>query len=124
MLPGSTPWEDVTVSTNVTLLDTRTGLWWSNDRGQMDWDAATSHCASLNYNGQVGWRLPTEVELFQAFNNGIRFQGRASWITSFAPFFWSSTIQNIDYAWYVNLENGSETWTGKVQGDVQVVCVR
>jgi hypothetical protein len=45
--------------------DPQSGLTWqvAPTGGMMQWEAAKSHCASLNLGGSSGWRLPTISEL-------------------------------------------------------------
>jgi hypothetical protein len=118
-------WTDVTVGSDITMRDNATGLWWSNKRESMDWDAARRHCGDLSYNGAMGWRLPTRGELLAAYNNGINVQGRTGWITFiFNESFWSSQNTHPNGALVVNLADGSNG--NNVCGNClnHFVCVR
>jgi hypothetical protein len=61
--------------------DKITGLSWSKLQAGARWNTAWSNCQSLNYNGQTGWRLPTQKELMEAYTHGIRSAARTNWIT-------------------------------------------
>ena len=122
------PWTDVTVGSDITMRDPATGLWWSNDRGAMNWDTAMSHCGSLSYNGAGAgsWRVPTKDELVAAFNNEIYTLGRTGWITNFYRYFLSSDSVSYDtYArWAVYLAYGITGIGAKSNTTDHVVCVR
>ena len=53
------------------------------------------------------WYLPTQLELMQAYVNGIYKKTNTSWVTGNA--FWSSTELQINssYAWYTTLYHGT-----------------
>jgi len=65
-------WKDVTTTNgttastctatpaNCTMQDKITGISWSKLQANATWNTAWSNCQSLNYNGQTGWRLPTQ----------------------------------------------------------------
>ncbi len=144
-------WKDVTTSngvtasscgttaTNCTMQDKITGLWWSKQQTDAVWNAALSTCGStLNgttyagnsvagYNGQTGWRLPTQKELKDAYNHGIRSAASANWITEAAMEnnFFSASSRSFSTigVWVVSLANNFE---GSYEKDsaTQVVCVR
>jgi hypothetical protein len=115
-------WKDVTTtngttastcaatSANCTMQDKITGLWWSKQQTGAAWNTAWSTClTTLNgttygtnsvpgYNGQTGWRLPTQKELMDAYNHGIRSAADKppinNWITEAsiaANYFWSGS---------------------------------
>jgi hypothetical protein len=144
-------WKDVTTTNgttastcaatpvNCTMQDKITGLWWSKQQTATFWDTAWSTClTTLNgttygtnsvpgYNGQTGWRLPTQKELMDAYNHGIRSAASNNWITegNMINTFWSgsSVSYSTNYAWYVNLAKGSTSHASKDYPS-QVVCVR
>jgi hypothetical protein len=134
-------WKDVTTAgtgaascsgspERCTMQDKITGLWWSKLQQSTDWNEAWSNCQSLNYNGQTGWRLPTQKELMEAYTHGIRSAARTNWMTEgdMGNYFWSgsSVSSSSNNAWVVNLANG-RTFTTYDNGKsftIQVVCVR
>ena len=129
----SSPWVDVTTvgSTTLTMMDTRTGLKWTNRRAYANWLGAINHCSALTYNGVSGWRLPTQEELTNAYAHGIISAARANWMTlaDMQAYFWStssfSNSPNTYSAWFVNLGDGSLsliTLTGVLR--YSVVCVQ
>ncbi len=115
-------WKDVTTTSGgaasncatdaarCTMQDKITGLWWTKTQSNVTWDAAWSNCQNLSYNGQTGWRLPTQKELMEAYGHGIRSAVSASWITQSGVnnWFWSgsSNSSSSSNAWGVNLSNG------------------
>ena len=115
-------WKDVTTTSGgaastcatdaarCTMQDKITGLWWTKPQSNVAWDAAWSNCQTLSYNGQTGWRLPTQKELMDAYGHGIRSAVSASWITQSGlnNWFWSgsSNSSSSSNAWGVNLSNG------------------
>ncbi len=149
-------WKDVTTtngttastcaatSVNCTMQDKITGLWWSKKQANGAWNTAWSTClTTLNgttygtnsvpgYNGQTGWRLPTQKELLDAYNHGIRSAADKhpinNWITEvdMSDFFWSgSSLSNFTfYAWDVKLANGNAVDDASKASTSQVVCVR
>ena len=123
-------WSAVTVGSEITMRDNFTGLWWSNYRGSMTQYTAKSHCESLSYNGQSGWRLPSLDELRGAYYSEISLQWRTGWITTddtrFEKYFWSgSKGSRYDYVSIFSLES---VWDGVQsiydQRSRNVVCVR
>ena len=70
------------------------GLVWSTEQGGMDWDTASTTCASQ------GWRLPTIEELTAASlpwnDNGFQDD----------PGYWSSSEYVSGFAWYADYYNG------------------
>jgi hypothetical protein len=119
--------------------DKITGLWWSKLQASGAWNTAWNTCVTtLNnttyagnsvagYNGQTGWRLPTQKELMEAYTHGIRSAASTNWITeaNINGFFWSgsSVSDTTPNAWYVNLAFGYPSVTSKTN-TLQVVCVR
>jgi hypothetical protein len=151
-------WKDVTTtngttastcaatSRNCTMQDKITGLWWSSQQQpNVAWDTAWSICFTIlndntpkvgnsvaGYNGQTGWRLPTQKELLDAYNHGIRSAASNNWIIEVTEenlqinnFFWSgsSAYVSTNRAWYVSLANGYSDFNFK-NFTGQVVCVR
>jgi hypothetical protein len=84
------------------------------------------------YNGQTGWRLPTQKELMDAYNHGIRSAASPNWIPisffdeiDYNNIFWSASTHssNTSNAWQVTLGNGSVGMLSKVSPAL-VTCVR
>jgi hypothetical protein len=134
-------WKDVTTTSGgaasncatdgarCTMQDKITGLWWSKQQTNAAWWQAVSGCQSLNHNGQTGWRLPTQKELMDAYNHGIRSAAATNWITEAAmadDYFWSasSVSASTAYAWSVYLADGYTYGTNKYGTSQVVVCVR
>jgi hypothetical protein len=95
------------------------GLSWSKLQANEAWDKAWSNCQSLNYNGQTGWRLPTQKELMEAYTHGIRSAARTNWMTEtnmLDGYFWSgsSVSSGTNVAWGVNLANGGTSNANKM----------
>jgi hypothetical protein len=86
--------------------------WGAISDEEMDWHEAIKWCEAQG----KGWRLPTRVELIQAFDEGIEFPGN---------YFWSSTeyYSNTALAWYVYLYNGNTNSNTKASSNL-VRCVR
>ena len=145
-------WKDVTTSdgttesscasttSNCTMKDKITGLWWSKMQSTgtgVSWWQAVNACQSLNHNGQTGWRLPTQKELMDAYNHGIRSAASDTWTSGsntywitesqmYGPF-WSASSNSIssltNEAWIVKLATGYTIKTVKSFPN-SVVCVR
>jgi hypothetical protein len=111
---------------NCTMQDKITGLWWSK-QANFSWNDAINYCDALNHNGAVDWRLPTQKELLDAYNHGIRSAESNYWIdqTNMNSNFWSATTDSsgADSAWAMNLANGLTGPVGKISPS-NVVCVR
>ncbi len=147
----SNVWKDVTTSngvtasncttqaSNCTMQDKITNLWWSARQVSQSWNNAISLCgttlntttysgnSSVGYNGQTGWRLPTQKELIAASDHGIRSAASPNWISSsyVTGTYWSSTTHspNTGFAYVVGLGSGSYNVNYKYD-IVYVVCVR
>ena len=121
-------WVDVTtVGPNLTLQDPRTGLSWSNRRPDATWQGAIDHCSALTYNGVSGWRLPTQTELMNAYEHGIKIAAKANWMTlvNMQADFWSASSYSNwpNIAWLVYLGYGDTDYMAKGYPNA-VVCVR
>lgn len=75
-------------------------------------------CENMNLDG-TGWRLPTQRELYAAYEHGIRSAtGDPNWMTLAASnyYFWSSTTASagVGSAWYTHLSGGFivDHWQG------------
>ena len=65
---------------------------------EMNWDDAMKACADLG----GGWRLPTKDELNILYENKDKIGGFAN------EYYWSSTESDNNYAWFQDLEYGSQ----------------
>jgi hypothetical protein len=118
-----------------TMQDKITGLWWSKIQTASSWWRAVTTCQGLNYNGQTGWRLPTQKELQEAYTHGIRSipsayaAANTNWMTehNMNSYFWSgsSVSGTTSAAWLVFLTGGrTNDGSGDKNFTGQVVCVR
>ena len=128
-------WKDVTTtalgvassctadSVNCTIQDKITGLWWSKTLSSVAWWQAVSNCQNLNHNGQTGWRLPTQKELLDAYNHGIRSAASTNWLLP--NYLWSASTQSNSkgQAWKINIRDGASTTENK-WSNLPVSCVR
>ncbi len=143
-------WKDVTTTNgttastctatpaNCTMQDKITGLSWSKLQESGPWNTAWATCVNLTYNGQTGWRLPTQKELMEAYTHGIRSvpssyaAANTNWMTEgnmMTGQFWSGSSVSYDTtplgAWIVDLANGSTGPDYSSKDDThRVVCVR
>jgi hypothetical protein len=139
-------WKDVTTTSGgaasdcatdgarCTMQDKITGLWWRKLQASDEtWNTAWATCAGLTYNGQTGWRLPTQKELMEAYTHGIRSAASTNWMTEgdMGSWFWSgSSVSYCTYdAWIVNLATGFTYYYNYYYSNYssytfQVVCVR
>lgn len=89
-------WKDVTTggcdATKCRFKDKISGLEWSKERGETSWGAAVAACDQA-YDGVTGWRMPTQKELINAYEHGIRSAASTNWIsvTDMFEYFWSAT---------------------------------
>ena len=137
-------WKDVTTTNgttastcaatpgNCTMQDKISGLKWSKLASySASWQNAITTCNGLTHNGQTAgsWRLPTNKELFEAYNHGITSAARtaANWMTlaNMKDYFWSSssTANQSGYAWNVSLAD-SNAYSNHMNNDSTVVCVQ
>jgi hypothetical protein len=116
-------WRDVTTTdgttastcagtvANCSYKDKASGLEWSKD-STGTWPVAVQYCSGLTFNGKTGWRLPTQKELYGAYEHGIRATESANFVSNFSQHFWSSStvspVSNYNYynnytdnAWYL-----------------------
>jgi hypothetical protein len=132
----SNVWKDVTTpsscasaaSANCTMQDKITGLWWSKIQyTSRTWSQAINDCEDLTHNFQTDWRLPTQKELLDAYNHGIRSAESSDWIddTQMSLLFWSASTDSsgADSAWAMKLAKGFSNPLGKII-PLNVVCVR
>ena len=74
---------------------------------EANWYEAKMYCFSLNIDGKIGWRLPTNDELNEIFQSANDFRG--FW-------YWSSTEGNGGNAWGQGLSGGCQGYSGKSSG--------
>jgi hypothetical protein len=113
------------------MADKITGLQWSEVvSNSSSWAQAVNVCEMLNHDSLSDWRLPTQKELLEAYNHGVRSASIAYgfWISPAAmnSGFWSSTSDSSDLSrgWTVNLSQGSAAAVIKGASSIKVVCVR
>lgn len=84
------------------------------DRWIMTWDEAMNE---FNNNPECEVRLPTKEELSVIYYNKETIWG------FIASYYWSSTENSNDYAYYENFNNGSKnTYTKKNSFNIRCVC--
>ena len=66
---------------------------------RLTWDEAMLYCFSLEIDGKVGWRLPTKYELNEIYKSDNDLVGN---------YYWSSTEDNDNYAWWQYFGNGGQ----------------
>jgi len=95
------------------VIKAKTLEWGAVSDTEMNWEDAKKWCAAQG----KGWRLPTRVELVQAFDEGV--------LTGDNRYFWSSTeyYNSPTYAWYVYLGSGN-TYNYTKTNQYYVRCVR
>ena len=85
--------------------------WGETSETEMTWQEAKDWCK------EQGGRLPTQIELLQAYKDGVKFP---------KEFFWSSTEYyiNSSNAWLVSLGLGSTSLIDKTTNSYYARCVR
>jgi hypothetical protein len=133
-------WKDITTtsggvastcavdSARCTMQDKISGLSWSKVQGtSRTWPQAINDCDALTHNGQNDWRLPTQKELMDAFNHGIRAAASTNWMTEsgMSTWFWasSSVSWGTMSAWLV-IPGYGNTYNNVKNTNNSVVCVR
>jgi hypothetical protein len=114
-----------TSETHCSYLDKISGLEWSKASGTtLTWPAAVAYCDGLTHNGKFDWRIPTQKELMNAYQHGIRSTQSSSFVNSFGNFWSGSTVSfHTDSAWDVNLAYGNTDNYLKTN-TTSVICVR
>jgi hypothetical protein len=113
-------------ASNCSYLDKISGLEWSKASGApLTWPAAVAYCDGLTHNGKSDWRIPTQKELMNAYQHGIRSTQSTNFVSNFLAGFWSGSTVSDDTngAWYVNLANGNLNYDLK-NNTASVICVR
>ena len=85
--------------------------WGETSKEEMSWQEAKDWCK------EQGGRLPTQIELLQAYKGRVTFPKDS---------FWSSTVYHLNssYAWYVYLYNGFTYNIDKTNSSYSARCVR
>jgi hypothetical protein len=96
-----------------------------------DWDEAIAFCDTLVFAGFSDWRLPTQIEMSQAYAHGINNLQSANFWSSLNKSFWTSTTYNdsgtTTKAFYSYLGYGGSAPSLKDNtnaGVTSVLCVR
>ena len=96
----------------IQVIPAKTLEWGAISEKEMTWDEAKKWCEAQG----KGWRLPTRIELLQAYDEGIEFPGNN---------FWSSTegYSNPASAWFTTLSYGGTSFNPKTVS-YYVRCIR
>ena len=107
------------------LKDRIAGMMWARDDGATrTWEAAITYCDGLSYGGYTDWRLPTQKELMQAYNDGVWSQMAAGRLALTTTFYWSSsTASDLSGAWFTYLAYGFTDSSAKTNSH-RVMCTR
>ena len=134
-------WKDVSVNATSTstseacssgnhcmFQDKISGLSWSKQQANSDWDSALATCDGLDWGGSTNWRLPSQKEVVEAYNHGIFSAGATNWMTSseMNQNVWSSTTfsNSTMSAFAYNLATGISSASAKSTGTNRVICVK
>lgn len=73
-------------------------LEWTKKIDSVFWAPTMVGCASLNFDGRTGWRVPTLYEWQAAAIHGMVNVANANWISSadMNSYFWTSTMNATD----------------------------
>jgi hypothetical protein len=82
---------------------------------RLTWEEARMYCFSLNIDGKIGWRLPTNDELDKIYESKNDF---------IDAYDWSSTVFNGNYAWVQSMGNGTRANFNKFNGGYYVRAIR
>ncbi|MEI6653021.1 MAG: DUF1566 domain-containing protein [Chlorobiaceae bacterium] len=78
-------------------------------KDKMTWGKAITECQALEYEGCRDWRLPSLNEL-QKLYNAKRIVGS---FFDTEDYYWSSSMEKRDIAWYQDFGDGSQCYGGK-----------
>jgi len=103
------------------------GLTWSPNHSYTysslvtTWSGANSFCNNnLKVNNQAGWRLPTIFELTDLYPTMTPLSPPPDWAMYYV---WSSTVDNHQFHYGLNLSNGGIATEGPTQNTALVTCV-
>jgi hypothetical protein len=82
---------------------------------RLTWEEARMYCFSLNIDGKIGWRLPTNDELDEIYESENDF---------IDAYYWSSTENYGGGAWAQNMSNGNQNGNVKYGGGFYVRAIR
>ena len=85
--------------------------WGETSEEEMSWQEAKDWCE------EQGGRLPTQIELLQAYKGRVTFPKDSYWSST-------ETLNNSSYAWYVDLSNGYTNNVDKTTSSCYARCVR
>ncbi len=127
VMSGEAQAQRFTDNGNGTVTDTVTGLMWTknaNMLGKMDWNSATSRCASLAVGSVTGWRLPTYKE-FPVMYNATRGEHPFEGIQG--EYYWTSTEYTgyrVEARYAMHMSEGLIGGSHHVTSNYYVWCVR
>ena len=100
------------VSNVIKKIPSKTLEWGKTCEKELNWEDAKKWCKEQG----KGWRLPTLIELLQAYEDKV---------DGFDPsgIYWSSVEYNANYAWYVLFASGNAVSSYKTYSN-SVRCVR
>ncbi|MFA5181951.1 MAG: DUF1566 domain-containing protein [Syntrophales bacterium] len=112
---------------NGTVLDTRTGLMWAaQDNGSnIKWADAKSYCRNYRGGGYTDWRMPTQDELAELFDEGERqpCNGRC-YITPLIDltdsFIWAAEKRGSDAAFF-SFAFGGRYWSKQSSDEITII---
>jgi hypothetical protein len=110
--------------------DEITGLSWALEDAPLQdlWDEAVAHCAALDFDGHVDWRLPTEIELISLIDYTQSFPASDpdAFGSLIAALHWSSTEVAFDslMRWGVDFQDGTSTYYDTNGAGGVALCVR
>jgi hypothetical protein len=100
---------------NGTVLDTRTNLMWAaKDNGSdINWTNAKSYCESFRGGGYSDWRMPTQNELAELFDENVPNAKKGFNLTALISlsqsWVWSSDTRGSGAAGY-DFDEGERSW--------------
>ena len=86
--------------------------WGATSEEELNWDEAKEWCKKQG----EGWRLPTRLELLEAYEQKIK--GFSTNV------YWSSTESSSDGAWYQSFSNGLQFTDSRKSNHNYVRCIR
>ncbi len=93
-------------------------IWQDNKEAKTikrNWEDAKKYCRDLEFAGIDAWRLPSLIELKDAYRDRKKFKNYNSW-------YWSSKEKDSSGAWFVGFDDGYDFYYNKSDG-LFVRCV-